>query len=137
MCFFEKLLSKTCKITHNLSSLVPTDFEFSKVKESKPTTITVMTKYNCPMDIVVTKRVYLMERKHAGFFRKKKKTFVIYQVTGIVPECFPDRMSKVMNSTLQIPSLLSRFYSEEKQINAVVSAFLDIKMANILKENQK
>jgi hypothetical protein len=88
------------------------------------------------MDIVVVKRTYMMERNKGLFFTRYKK-FYIYQVTGIVPECFPTRMRKVMNSTLQIPTLLPRIYPEEYRINAVVSAFLDIKMSIILKNGQE
>lgn len=136
MSFFEKLLAKTCKTAHNLSNLISTDFDFSKIDESKPTIITIMTKYNCPMDIVVIKRTYLMKRKNVGWFRKKQRKFVLYQITGIVPDCFPDKIARVMNSTMQIPALLSRFYNEEKQINAVASAFLDMKMSDILKQDK-
>lgn len=136
MSFFEKLLAKTCKTAHNLSNLISTDFYFSKINESKPTIITIMTKYNCPMDIVIIKRTYLMKRKNVGWFRKKQRKFVLYQITGIVPDCFPDKVARVMNSTMQIPALLSRFYDEKQQINAVASAFLDIKMSDILKQDK-
>ena len=136
MSFFEKLLAKTCKTAHSLSNLISTDFYFSKIDESKPTIITIMTKYNCPMDIVIIKRTYLMKRKNVGWFRKKQRKFVLYQITGIVPDCFPDKVAQVMNSTMQIPALLSRFYDEKQQINAVASAFLDIKMSDILKQDK-
>lgn len=136
MSFFEKLLAKTCKTAHSFSNLISTDFYFSKIDESKPTIITIMTKYNCPMDIVIIKRTYLMKRKNVGWFRKKQRKFVLYQITGIVPDCFPDKVARVMNSTMQIPALLSRFYDEKQQINAVASAFLDIKMSDILKQDK-
>lgn len=136
MSFFEKLLAKTCKTAHDLSNLISTDFYFSKIDESKPTIITIMTKYNCSMDIVIIKRTYLMKRKNVRWFRRKQRKFVLYQISGIVPDCFPDKVARVMNSTMQIPALLSRFCDEKQQINAVASAFLDIKMSNILNQDK-
>lgn len=136
MSFFEKLLAKTCKTAHDLSNLISTDFYFSKIDESKPTIITIMTKYNCSMDIVIIKRTYLMKRKNVRWFRRKQRKFVLYQISGIVPDCFPDKVARVMNSTMQIPALLSRFCDEKQQINAVASAFLDIKMSNILDQDK-
>ena len=136
MRFLKSLFQKTYKATRSITHLFRTEFLFYKEKESEPTVITIGNQYDCSMDIVIVKRTYVMERKKGLFFRRKKKYF-IYQVTGIVPECFPTRMRKVMNSTLQIPSLLPRLYPEEHRINAVVSAFLDIKMSIILKNGQE
>lgn len=135
MRFLKKLFQKTYKTTRSISGLVRTEFNFTKVKESEPTIITIGNQFNCSMDIVVVKRTYVMERNKGLFFTRYKK-FFIYQVTGIVPECLPTKMRKVMNSTLQIPTLLPRIYPEEYRINAVVSAFLDIKMSIILKNGQ-
>ena len=135
MRFLKSLFQKTYKASRSITHLYSTEFLFYKEKESEPTIITIKNQFDCPMDIVIVKRTYVMERKK-GFFFKRKKKYFIYQVTGIVPECFPTRMRKVMNSTLQIPSLLPRFYPEEHRINAVVSAFLDIKMSIILKNGQ-
>lgn len=136
MRFLKSLFQKTYKAIRSITNLYNTEFLFYKEKESEPTIITIKNQFDCPMDIVIVKRTYVMERKKGLFFRRKKKYF-IYQVTGIVPECFPTRMRKVMNSTLQIPSLLPRFYPEEYRINAVVSAFLDIKMSIILRNGQE
>lgn len=136
MRFLKSLFQKTYKATCSITHLCGTEFLFYKEKESEPTIITIKNQFDCPLDIVIVKRTYVMERKKGLFFRRKKKYF-IYQVTGIVPECFPTRMRKVMNSTLQIPSLLPRLYPEEHRINAVVSAFLDIKMSIILKNGQE
>lgn len=136
MRFLKSLFQKTYKVPRSISRIVRTEFNFTKIKESEPTIITITSAMNCPMDIIVVKRTYMMERNKGLFFTRYKK-FFIYQVTGIVPECFPTRMRKVMNSTLQIPTLLPRIYPEEYRINAVVSAFLDIKMSIILKNGQE
>lgn len=136
MRFLKSLFQKTYKVPRSISQLVRTEFNFTKIKESEPTIITITSAMNCSMDIVVVKRTYMMERNKGLFFTRYKK-FFIYQVTGIVPECFPTKMRKVMNSTLQIPTLLPRIYPEEYRINAVVSAFLDIKMSIILKNGQE
>ena len=136
MRFLKSFFKKTYKTTRQLVHLFHAEFHFSKIKESEPTTITIAIKPDCYMDIVIVKRTYVMERKKGLFFRRKKK-FFIYQVTGIVPECFPAKMKNVMNSTLQIPSLLPRVYPEEYRISATVSAFLDIKMSNILRNEKK
>lgn len=136
MRFLKSLFQKTYKASRSITNLYNTEFLFYKEKESEPTIITIKNQFDCPLDIVIVKRTYVMERKKGLFFKRKKKYF-IYQVTGIVPECFPTRMRKVMNSTLQIPSLHPRFYPEEHRINAVVSAFLDIKMSIILRNGQE
>ena len=136
MRFLKSLFQKTYKVPRSISRIVRTEFNFTKIKESEPAIITITSSMNCSMDIVVVKRTYMMERNKGLFFTRYKK-FYIYQVTGIVPECFPTRMRKVMNSTLQIPTLLPSIYPEEYRINAVVSAFLDIKMSIILKNGQE
>ena len=73
---------------------------------------------------VVKKKYVLARRKKSWLFRDK--AFILYEVSCQLGDAFPEVMKEVFKGVYIMPRLLSKLISEENQINAVVTAYLDI-----------
>ena len=124
MSLLEKLLSKTYvvmdsftgnKVFRDLTKLNDDNVSFK-----------VFTHGNFTLDIKVVKKHYVLERP--GWWLFKKKDFFLYEVSCRLSDRFPNDFKEVFTHPIYIPPLLMKLVSEEKQINAVISAYLDIKI---------
>lgn len=57
--------------------------------------------------------------------------YYVYQIHCDLPEEINDKIKDHYRQTMSVPRLLSWFYNEEAQLQAVIGFFLDIKMAEI------
>lgn len=120
--FIEKLLAKTYVVLDSLAGVR----HFNEVKEqSKPSVLKMVTNQNQVLSIEVTRKHYVLEKPGWWFF--KKKYFYVYQVKCLTADGFPDDFCKVFQMPIYIPRLLNKLAGEERQLNALISAFLDLK----------
>lgn len=88
----------------------------------------VVSVENTSMSIFVTKTKWV-ERYHHWFV--KNKAHDVYSVYAHVPQSLPDNIRKVCAFELSLPRLAPWFVSEEKQMEAVVAAYVDILIERI------
>ena len=102
---------------------------YSEVEEPNGETNVRIINYECfPLEIHVTKKHFILERTGWWFF--KKKHLILYRVDCVKSWDLPIT-STILKQPVYIPRLLSRLLGEEKQINAVISAYLDIQITRI------
>lgn len=98
---------------------------------SKDVSYRFLTKFGHDLKIkVVKKRYVLARRKKSWLFRDK--VFILYEVSCQLGDTFPEVMKEVFKGVYIMPRLLSKLISEENQINAVVTAYLDIHIDKLM-----
>lgn len=124
MCVIEKLLTKV----YTISDAFLGEKKLELVEPDIINRIDFHTKIGNNLKIVVVKKQYIYRRKKKSLFRKQKKISCVYEVYAEFSENMPKLLSDILTEKLVLPQLLNSLISEEKQVNSVVSAFLDIKL---------
>lgn len=131
MCAIEKILSKLYVVTDSFTG----NKVFKEIAdEGQQTDIKVVTLENYTLDIKVVRKNYVLERPGWWFFKKKR--YVIYEVSCLTPGMFPVNVARVFKHPVYLPRLLMKFVSEEKQINAVISAYIDVKTKELKQKKE-
>lgn len=100
---------------------------------SKDTSYRFLTRFGHGLKIkVVKKRYVLTRRKKSWLFRDK--VYILYEVSCQLGDAFPEVMKEIFKGTYVMPRLLSKLISEENQINAVVTAYLDIHIDKLMEQ---
>ena len=120
MCIIEKILTKV----YTISDAFLGEKKLELVEPDVINRIDFHTKIGNNLKIIVVKKQYIYRRKKKSLFRKQKKINCVYEVS----ENMPKLLSDILTEKLVLPQLLNSLISEEKQVNSVVSAFLDIKL---------
>ena len=98
---------------------------------SQDTSYRFLTKFGHGLKIKVVKKQYVLaRRKKSWLFRDK--VFILYEVSCQMGDAFPEVMKEVFKGVYIMPRLLSKLISEENQINAVVTAYLDIHIDKLM-----
>lgn len=124
MCIIEKILTKA----YTISDAFLGEKKLELVEPDIINRIDFHTKIGNNLKIVVVKKQYIYRRKKKSLFRKQKKISCVYEVYAEFSENMPKLLSDILTEKLVLPQLLNSLISEEKQVNSVVSAFLDIKL---------
>lgn len=107
---------------------------FTLLEDVKKDTLKFVTVNGHEFEVNINKITFILERKH--FFFTRRRRFHLYDVSANVPSVMSDDFKFVFSSTTRVPGLLSRYAKEEDQVNAVIKAFLDLKI-NELKLSMK
>ena len=124
MCVIEKLLTKV----YTISDAFLGEKKLELVEPDIINRIDFHTKIGNNLKIVVVKKQYILRRKKKSLFRRQEKINCVYEVYAEFSENMPKLLSDILTEKLVLPQLLNSLISEEKQVNSVVSAFLDIKL---------
>lgn len=124
MCIIEKILTKV----YTTSDAFLGEKKLELVEPDVINRIDFHTKIGNNLKITVVKKQYIYRRKKKSLFRKQKKINCVYEVYAEFSENMPKLLSDILTEKLVLPQLLNSLISEEKQVNSVVSAFLDIKL---------
>lgn len=90
--------------------------------------IKFITTNNLSISVKVMTHIYEIKYLSCKYLNRE---FTVYEVSGHLPHQVPNVTRMTYLKPLYFPKLLSKYASDNKQVEAVVNAFLDIKKHEI------
>lgn len=125
MKMVKKLLSKWVSFYYSFYS----NTAFRAVKGAKEDSLKLITVGNYHFEVKITRVSFIQERKHIFFTSRRR--FYLYDIMATIPDIMSDDFKCVFSVPTRLPGLLSQYAKEDDQVNAIIKAFLDLKIAEL------